>query len=149
MSLAAARLPSDGPLVIVIPGVHGVSVGGASSGSVVKYRWPRRYKLAGLMFYARTGLAVDTANLRLAMSDEVNTGLVTDGQNAQTTSTFVPALALVGGAALQMQLLAFAPRWHPLSRVVEAGDLWTFQVFNNNAGAMVPQLSFRVEELLR
>lgn len=144
---AAARLPSSGPVALVIPGVDGVSVPGSSAGAVVRYRWPRRYKLAGLMLFARSGLATETAGLRLAMGDESSEQLTTDGQNAQTTSAFVPALALVGGASMLQALMAFAPRWHALSRVVNAGDLWMFQVRNLNAGAVVPQLAFRVEEI--
>ncbi|NBU17518.1 MAG: hypothetical protein EBS48_11030, partial [Actinobacteria bacterium] len=73
---------------------------------------------------------------------EIEEGL--DG-NAFTIRANV--LALVGRAAPLLGL-GSQLRWFSFRRLVRAGEVWIFQIENQNAGAIIPWLGFRVAELI-
>jgi len=151
--LIPSVMPQVGPVILTIPGITDVSlpggVGGAA-GAAVKYRWPKRYKLCSWLMMPRSGTLADTGKLRLAMSDEMNRVVTTDGIGAEPFSLFAGSLSLAGILPVMPGLSGWtnAPRWTPLEKIVNPGDYWTFQAFNTSAAAIVPWLGFQVEEIL-
>ncbi len=137
-----AALPQFGPSLLTIPGIAGVSVPATSSGAEVRYRWPDRYRLAALYFNVRSGDPAELGLASLRMVDEAQQELAVDGFG---TAVSVPGLALRGIAQLN-SVAAIGGRWQAFQRIVEPGDIWIFQVINDNAGAIVPELLFRLEE---
>lgn len=136
------RLPNRGPIAISILGVSFVQVPGASTGAAVRYRWGADYVLDGLDFTTRGGTAAELANTRLRIVDNGQSELFYDGAGFQTA---------VGGLALR-GVGQFGPgggqgffgRTCAFQRVVKGGDLWVFQIVNDNAGPVYPYLAFRL-----
>lgn len=135
-------LPRVGPALMTIPGISGISVAGASSGSEVRYRWPAQYRLGALYFALRSGSQVELGNTSLRLVDETQQELAADGFG---TAVSVPGLALRGIGQLNT-VSPIGGRWQAFQRIVEAGDIWVFQVLNDNAGPIVPDLLFRLED---
>lgn len=133
-------LPSFGPIALSIPGISGVSVAASSTGAQVKYRWPATFKLCGIDLCVRSGNDVELAKTRVLMIDDKNIVLASDGFGNVTT---ISGLANRGIAPLGR---TFGGRVNAFQRIVRAGDIWVFQVTNDNAGvAVVPELFFRLE----
>lgn len=135
-------LPENGPLGIRIPGISGVTVPAATLGAEIVYRWPQTMKLAGLYFMVRSADAVQLANTRLRMADDASVELATNGFG---TETMMPGLVLRGIAPLGR---TFGGRMQAIQRIVRAGDQWVFQVQNDNAVDVVPELVFMLERMV-
>lgn len=148
-----SRLPSEGPVVIVIPGLSDAQILPGTSTPELEYRWPRRYKLAGvlLMPVAVTAGTLETAAaaLRLQATDDLGEALATDTQGLDLNSFSVPGLALSGiGNPIQQVtgLGGYMPRWHALGREVHAGDAWRMSIRNADPATTITSfLAFRVE----
>jgi hypothetical protein len=154
MRIPASKLPSEGPIVLEIPVISGVQILGGASSSELEYRWPRRYKLAGVLLmpvaFAAGTIEAAAAALRLRMVDDQQVSLATDTLALDTLSFSVPGLAMSGrGNALGLVdgLGGYMPRWHAIDRVVNAGDVYRIQIQNTGAAAVTPWLGFRVEVL--
>lgn len=141
--------PHRGPEILTIPGVSGVTLSPSTTGDVVRYRWPRNYRLKSWQMIPRDGLKASAAFLSLRMQDDQGSELVTDGQNLFAGSQFVATLPLLGRAPFfALANWAWSPRRIPLARFVKAGDLWIFQAMNSDPGAShTPWLGFDVEEV--
>jgi hypothetical protein len=142
----------QGPIIITVPGVSGVSVPAVTTNATVKYRWPQRYRLAAWTLLPRSGAPADLGFLSIRMQDAGGDELVTDGQGFLPGSAFLPALGVAG---FQPSILKFGagtvgawtPRWQNLEVAVKAGDQWIFQVASSKpAGAIVPDLLFLLAE---
>lgn len=154
-AIPASKLPSEGPIVIEIPTISDEQILPGTSGTLLEYRWPRRYKLAGVMLLpvAFTGGTIETAAaaLRLSATDDEGIALATDTQALDANSFSVPSLAMSGrGNAIEgvEGLGGYMPRWFALDRIVRAGDVWRMQIRNADpATTITPWLGFRVEVL--
>lgn len=154
-AIPPSRLPSEGPTNIVIPELSDVALAPGAVSPELEYRWPRRYKLAGVLLlpvaFTAGDLATAAADLRLFMVDDQAESLATDTQALDALAFTVPGLALSGrGNAIEAVegLGGYMPRWHALERIVHAGDTWRFQIRNTSpASTITPWLCFRVEVL--
>lgn len=154
MRIPPSRLPSEGPIVIEIPEISGVQLLGGASSPELEYRWPRRYKLAGVLLLpvALTGgtLEAAAAALRLRMVDDQQVSVATDTLALDALAFTVPSLAMSGrgnALGLAVGLGGYMPRWHALDRVVNAGEVYRLQITNSGTDAVTPWLGFRVEVL--
>lgn len=133
-------LPKSGPLLLSIPGISDVSVAGVTTGALVRYRWPTHLRLGGFTLVTRAGTDVTLAGTRLRMLDDSSQELVIDG-NARLSA--MNMLALRG--ILPMGRTLHRGRFFAFQRRVSAGDIWGFQIVNDNAGAVIPWLGFQLE----
>lgn len=155
MRIPSSRLPSEGPIVIEIPTLSGTALAAGSVSPVLEYRWPRQYKLAGVMLLPLSvagggSLAAAAAGLRLQMTDDQQVSVATDTLALDALSFSVPALAMSGrGNALGLAagLGNYMPRWQSFARIVRAGDVYQMQLHNTGAVEVTPWLGFRVEVL--
>lgn len=138
------RHPQYGPSVLTIPGITDRSVAGNTVGPEVRFTWPKGYVVESFCVTVRSANVVELANTKLRMVDEQPSNLQIDG-NAFTIRANV--LALVGRAAPLLGL-GSQLRWFSFRRLVRAGEVWIFQIENQNAGAIIPWLGFRVAELI-
>lgn len=138
-------LPSRGPLAISIPGITGVSVPAATTGTEVRYRWPADYKLSAIDFGVRSGLQLHLANMRLRMTDVHNSAIeLASSGSGQDTLRSIEGLLMRGITPIGRTF--GGGRFMAFQRVVRAGDIWLFQVFNANAAVdVIPELFFRLE----
>jgi len=151
--LIESKRAQTGPIVITIPGVTDVALPGGVSGAagaVVKYRWPKRYKLESWIMMPRSGTLADTGQLRLRMQNELQEELVFDGIGSEVVSFFAGSLSLAGILPPFAGLNGWAnsPRWTPLEKIVKPGDYWIFQGFNTSNASITPWLAFQVQEIL-
>lgn len=127
------RLPSAGPIALIIPGVSDVTIAAATVGPEVLFTWPAPYLVSGFWLGEETVAdAATIAGLRLRMQDSARNELMADGAGLVDNA---PALAFCGRSL----------RWQPLQRVVRAGHKWLFQIENTNAVDVVPLLYFKLE----
>lgn len=158
MQLVRSVLPSSGPLYLAIPGISDAPALVAGATAEVLYRWPRRYKLAGVLLMPRFGtldLAVMAASLEMSVIDDRGESLISDSVGVQPAngSEFAPGLMFSGvGSSLGFGGLSgsppYRPRWQPTSIVINAGDSWTIKVRNTSVGTIAPWLGFKLEEVL-
>jgi hypothetical protein len=127
-------LPNVGPGIIAPKGIDGVLVLAGSSGPVVQFRWPDRYKLSRFIMTLESGDFVQLANTELLLEDETQHLITLDGQGLRDT---VPGLAIGG----------FFTRWQAFDRIVQPGDQWTMQVVNGNLVDVTPRVYFGLEVL--
>lgn len=137
-------LPSRGPIAFTIPGISGVTVPATTAGAEVKYRWPQDYKLGGIDFCLRSGVQTQMAATRLRMVDASNNAieLATSGTGEDTLRS-VNALLMRG--INQLGRTFGGGRFQAFQRIVRQGDIWIFQVFNDNGVDIIPELFFRLE----